>query len=474
MPCAVILTALSIEYQAVRIHLSDLREETYSQGNVYERGVFTANGEIWDVGIVEIGMGNPGVAFEAERAIAYFKPSYIFFVGVAGGLKDVKVGDVVVSTKIYGYESGKADVTFKPRPEIGLPAYSLEQRARAEARKSDWLSRLSTVPKILPTVRLAPIAAGEKVITSKQSEIFHFLRSHYEDAIAVEMEGLGFLEAVRANKQVDAIVIRGISDLIEGKGASDKAGNQEIASRHASAFAFEMLTKLPTVASGKTAGDTMVGRQSDTDKMLQNNFGNAKGNQAVAKDGGVVYMGEIHFHGDAQPKGAATSVSKQNQAPQTLTSPKPGEIEVFFSYSHKDEALRDQLETHLSTLKRKGVIKAWHDRQIGAGKEWAGEIDQKLETAHIILLLVSADFINSDYCMDRELTRSMQRHEAGEARVIPVILRPVDWEGILFSKLQALPKDGKPVTSWKDTDEAFLNIAKGLQSVVEEIVRGFT
>ena len=202
MPRAVILTALSVEYLAVRAHLSELRETVHRQGTIYEQGRFAANGQMWDVGIIEIGAGNPGAAMEAERATAYFEPDVILFVGVAGGLKDVVLGDVVASTKVYGYESGKAEQRFKPRPEIGLSAYNLKQRARAEARKVDWLKRLPAVGEPVPRVFVAPIAAGAKVIASTQSEVYKFLREHYGDAIAVEMEGLGFLEAARANQQV--------------------------------------------------------------------------------------------------------------------------------------------------------------------------------------------------------------------------------------------------------------------------------
>ncbi len=115
-------------------------------------------------------------------------------------------------------------------------------------------------------------------------------------------------------------------------------------------------------------------------------------------------------------------------------------IEVFYSYSHHDEVLRDELEKHLSILRRQGVISQWHDRQIGAGREWEGQIDQRLNSAQVILILISADFLASDYCYDIEMMRAMERNDSGEARVIPVILRSVDWRGAPFGKLQAPPK----------------------------------
>ncbi|MEH2251903.1 TIR domain-containing protein [Nostoc sp.] len=146
-------------------------------------------------------------------------------------------------------------------------------------------------------------------------------------------------------------------------------------------------------------------------------------------------------------------------------------VKVFFSYSHKDEALRDELATHLSMMKRQGVIEAWHDREISAGSEWANAIDDNLEVADIILLLVSANFLASDYCYDKEMTRAMERHETREARVIPIILKLTDWNGAPFGKLQALPKNAKPITTWQDQDEAFLNIAQGIRRVVEEMAK---
>lgn len=142
---------------------------------------------------------------------------------------------------------------------------------------------------------------------------------------------------------------------------------------------------------------------------------------------------------------------------------------VFFSYSHVDEALRDQLEKQLSILKRQGVVETWHDRRIGAGEEIDSAISRNLTTADIILLLVSPDFINSDYCYDREMTVAMERHEAGSAVVIPVILRACDWHGAPFGKLNASPPDGRPITQATDRDQAFLQVAKAVRAAVERV-----
>ncbi|MCA9120431.1 MAG: toll/interleukin-1 receptor domain-containing protein [Planctomycetales bacterium] len=139
---------------------------------------------------------------------------------------------------------------------------------------------------------------------------------------------------------------------------------------------------------------------------------------------------------------------------------------LFYSYSHCDECLRDELERHLSSLKREGLISHWHDRRIEGGEEWKTKIDDGLESAHLILLLVSSDFLASDYCYNIEMKRALERHHAGHARVIPIILRSCDWSAAPFHSIQALPKDGMAVTSWSNQDEAFTDIAKSIRTIV--------
>ncbi len=155
-----------------------------------------------------------------------------------------------------------------------------------------------------------------------------------------------------------------------------------------------------------------------------------------------------------------------------MTTPEKA-IEVFYSYAHEDEALRKELEKHLSVLQHQGHIAGWHDRLISAGTAWAEEIDSHLNTAGIILLLISASFLASKYCYSIEMKRALERDNTREARVIPVILRPVDWQAEpALHKLQALPTNGKAVTTWPmppTYDEAFADIAKGIRKVVEEL-----
>ncbi len=153
-----------------------------------------------------------------------------------------------------------------------------------------------------------------------------------------------------------------------------------------------------------------------------------------------------------------------------MTAKQTKAVEVFCSYDQEDEPLWRELERQLHFLERHSLISIWHHRTVQAGQEWQREVDKHLHTAHIILLLISPAFMASDQCCRIEMREAMKRHEAGEARVIPIILRPVYWEDEQFSKLQVLPAGGKPVKSWSNSDEAFLDIAKVIGKIVKELL----
>jgi TIR domain len=142
---------------------------------------------------------------------------------------------------------------------------------------------------------------------------------------------------------------------------------------------------------------------------------------------------------------------------------------IFFSYAHEDEALMNRVRQQLIIFERQGYIIKYYDRMIPPGGEWQGVIDNMLFESQIILLFVSPDFIESRYCYDIEVTAALERHRAGAARVIPVILRPCAWTVSPFGQLQALPTNGKPITTWRNLDKACLDVAEGVMQVVSEL-----
>jgi len=238
----VFITALPCEYQAVAAYLTQLQEEPHPEGTLYEVGNYQNHHLHWRVAVVETGQGNPKAALETERAINHFKPTFAFFVGVAGGIKDVALGDVVAAEVVKGYERGKETAkNFLPRGDIGKSSYPLVQQARVIARRKDWLAKIKAETRDVNAI-VAPIAAGEQVVASRRSAVCKFLTQTYSEIVAVEMEGIGFLTAIEASS-TQGIVIRGISDLLVKTTAHDKKW-QTIAAQNAAAFAFAILDKL--------------------------------------------------------------------------------------------------------------------------------------------------------------------------------------------------------------------------------------
>src|ERR1700687_492857 len=144
-------------------------------------------------------------------------------------------------------------------------------------------------------------------------------------------------------------------------------------------------------------------------------------------------------------------------------------VEVFCAYARADEKWLRQLETHLSGLERQRLISLWHDRQILPGSNWEETIDAHLETASVILLLISADFVASNYCYGIEMKRALERHEANEVRVVPIVVRPCDWQRLPFASLQALPMDAKPISTYTSVDQGWTQVASGLRRVIEDL-----
>jgi hypothetical protein len=153
-----------------------------------------------------------------------------------------------------------------------------------------------------------------------------------------------------------------------------------------------------------------------------------------------------------------------------VTIPTTKDIKIFYSYAHEDERLCKRLDRHLAPLRQRGLT-SWYRHKMLPGTERTAEIHKHLNTAHIILLLVSPYFMESAHCYNFEMERALERNRVGETRVIPIILRPVNLQGTVFEELEVLPKNKKPLTKWTDQDEACVDIINGIRSVIDDIVK---
>src|SRR6266487_3735944 len=186
--------------------------------------------------------------------------------------------------------------------------------------------------------------------------------------------------------------------------------------------------------------------------------------------GGFKYEGQFRYvrHSGSQP----AHFILERVADTATTKEEPEQLKLVYCYARKDKALREALDSHLSVLKHNYHVITWFDHEIGPGIDWEKEIDTQLNTAHIILLLVSPDFMASKYCYGVEMRRAIERHERGEAKVIPIILRPISWQDTPLGKLQGLPRNGKPVVdpSWGKRDYALHNVEKDLKAVIHNLI----
>lgn len=246
----VFFTALKVESEAVLAEIDHRAKRLHPDGTLYEVGRLRRNPAI-EVAHVEIGQGVERTAQHVERAVSFLSPKAIIFVGVAGGIRDCGIGDVIVATKTYQYEYGVEAEKFKPRPQTYGPSHLLEQLARGRAR---------TQP---PNAQLGAVATGSKVVHSSASTVAQLIRESYSDALALEMEGHSFYAAVSAIPNLHALLVRAISDLLDGKADSDKAGGQVRASKAATEFAIGIAEDFwetlgasgPSVSPNRLPGD---------------------------------------------------------------------------------------------------------------------------------------------------------------------------------------------------------------------------
>lgn len=259
------ITALNLERKAVRAHLDAVQVETAS-GMAADLGT-NASRAGQRVAIIETGPGNVDSAVMAARAEEAFRPTYIVMMGVAGGVKDVSIGDVVASSKVYWIEGGKTDARFKPRPGFAPISPELLQLARAVAADGTWLTRGKTpagpwpAAQRAPQALVAPIVVGEKVVADRASDSALLVSESYSDAVAIDMEDFGALRGGAATERTKVIAIRGISDLLTAKSSADAGGSQEIAAANAAAFLFDLLDRTPIIETQSSVA--MTGSRSE-------------------------------------------------------------------------------------------------------------------------------------------------------------------------------------------------------------------
>jgi adenosylhomocysteine nucleosidase len=289
----VVLTALNVEYQAVRDRLDAPRVHWHAAGTRFETGRFGPHGCRIALGLV--GKGNHPAAVLAERAITEFRPTAVLFVGVAGSLwPGVELGDVVVASQVYAYHGGTdEDDGLKARPKAWETAHEAAQIAQHLIRTGDW----SAEPR--PKVHYGPIAAGEIVQDSRVSQHAVWVRQHYNDALAIEMESAGVAQAAHLNRALPIVVIRGISDRADGhKAATDGQNWQPRAAAHAAAFGAALAKELVGARPSRRRDPHMDTAATFTNIAKDNarvgaQYGQVIGNATVSLGSGVELSSEF-------------------------------------------------------------------------------------------------------------------------------------------------------------------------------------
>lgn len=263
---ALVVTALQLERIAVRQHLVDLTA-VRAGGIVADMGRFVAGSTNLRIAVIETGAGNVHAALAVQKIETRLRPSQVIMTGVAGGLKDVAIGDVVASSKVYWIEGGKEAPQVRPRPDQAPVSPSLVQLARAVAADGRWLTRAATTgggewshTGRRPAAVIGPVAVGERVLGDQSGRTVELIRDSYGDALTVDMEDFGALRAAAAGERTHGLAVRGVSDLLCDKAHTDATGAQPLAAANAAAFVFELLAlnaDLSAVGSSATPAELL-------------------------------------------------------------------------------------------------------------------------------------------------------------------------------------------------------------------------
>lgn len=481
-----IITIREDEFKAVASRFKLTPQRGASGRNYGISQIQTRDGKNRTVAIARCAEQGPQAAQQlANEMINDLSPSLLLVIGIAGAVPDtdLTLGDVVVSSRIHdfgvnAYKPGEIqwDVRGGIHPYVSdivssLPMYETELEGwnnadtihlprpaldRTPYREFD-ITKMTTEDKqnifdgappeswqrtILDTLKwhfadppqrpAEPLCKSGSIGSSgslvRDTAILIQWLQNARSIRAVEMEAGGVFQAAQQlRQQYPVMAIRGISDII---GLKRDNRWTPYACHTAAAFTYALLT---------------------FNSQIFENFQLADGGSGSSFPGNAVKSPQT---GTAAPEAQANGEAS---------------IQVYISYAEKDEDLEEELVTHLTLLKRQRIISTWHSRQIGLGREKDKEFDSHIDTAQIILLLVSPRFMASNYCYEQEMMRAMQRHSDGRARVIPILLRHTEWKSAPFSNLQGLPRNGKPVVSWSDRDQAWSMIASEIRRLCDEI-----
>jgi nucleoside phosphorylase len=409
----------------------------------------------------------------ASDMIRDMDPQLLLVVGIAGGVpnNEFTLGDVIISSRIHNFNVSafnQGDITFDSKGGIhpfvsnitaSLPMY--------ENLLASWNER-DSIGGTRPSVDLFWAQSNVYGDTKWRKDVLKSLNSHFGESVsqarlplfktgsiassnslmkdtkiptrwlesargilAVEMESAGVLQAAQQiNKQYPVMAIRGMSDII---GLKRDERWTAYACQSVGAF---------TCAFVKAG----IVEPQDSSTITP------------------------HVHSQPLHPPVQRKAGNFTSATGTQESKKPVPLDVFISYSADDEKLKHELETHLVMLKRKGTIRPWHSQQMGAGVEWEKEISDLIDQSQIILLLISPSFLASDYLYDQEMQHAMERHESGDARVVPIIIRSATIGETPFHKLQTLPRNLQPVDTWRNRDEIWTKIAQEIQDVCNNLL----